>query len=65
MARVLIVVDGGFEDLELYYPKLRLIEAGHHVHVATPDGQPREGKHGYTSVADLAIVDARVVQRAA
>jgi protease I len=59
VARVLMVVDEGFEDLELYYPKLRLIEAGHQVHVATPDGQPRKGKHDYTVAADQAIVDAR------
>ncbi len=58
MSKVLLVVDEGFEDLELYYPKLRLIEAGHTVHVATPDGEPRTGKHGYSATADLAITDA-------
>jgi protease I len=60
MAKVLMLVDEGFEDLELFYPKLRLIEAGHSVHVATPDGGPRSGKHEYTAVADMAIpeVDA-------
>lgn len=57
MAKVLMLVDEGFEDLELYYPKLRLIEAGHQVHVATPDGQPRSGKHEYSAAADLAIPD--------
>lgn len=60
MARVLIMVDDGFEDLELYYPRYRLIEAGHDVHVATPDGQPRTGKHEYTIAADLAISDVDV-----
>jgi protease I len=60
LARVLLMVDDGFEDLELFYPKLRLIEAGHQVHVATPDGGPRTGKHGYTVAADLAIGDASV-----
>ena len=58
MSKVLLMVDEGFEDLELYYPKLRLIEAGHTPHVATPDGGPRTGKHGYTAAADLAIPDA-------
>lgn len=58
MSKVLLVVDEGFEDLELYYPKLRLIEDGHVVHVATPDGGPRTGKHGYTVTADLALSDA-------
>jgi protease I len=55
MAKVLMLVDDGYEDLELYYPKLRLIEAGHTVHVATPDGEPRSGKHEYSASADLAI----------
>jgi protease I len=50
-------VEEGFEDLELYYPKLRLIEAGHVAHVATPDGRPRSGKRGYQIAADLAIGD--------
>ncbi|NIP35641.1 MAG: DJ-1/PfpI/YhbO family deglycase/protease [Thermoplasmata archaeon] len=58
MSRVLLIVDEGFEDLELYYPKLRLIEAGHTAHVATPDGKPRSGKRGYSAAADLAIPDA-------
>lgn len=60
MARVLLMIDSGFEDLELYYPKLRLIEAGHEVAVATPDGQPRIGKHEYSASADMAIRDVDV-----
>jgi len=58
MARILMLVEDGFEDLELYYPRLRLIEAGHQVQVATPGGGPRTGKHGYTIAADLAVADA-------
>lgn len=58
MSRILIVVEEGFEDLELYYPKLRLLEEGHQVRVATPDGRPRTGKRGYTIAADLAMADA-------
>jgi protease I len=57
MANVLLVVEDGFEDLELYYPKLRLVEAGHVAHVATPDGEPRSGKRGYPIAADLALGD--------
>jgi protease I len=60
MALVLMMVDNGFEDLELYYPKLRLIEAGHQVEVATPDGMPRTGKHEYAVAADLSIDDVDV-----
>ena len=34
--RILIFVEDAYEDLELWYPKLRLIEAGIHVTVAGP-----------------------------
>jgi protease I len=55
MARVALLVEEGFEDLELWYPKLRLIEAGHEALVVTPDGKPRSGKHGYPANPDLAM----------
>ena len=35
--RILIIVGDIYEDLELWYPKLRLIEAGAEVVVAGPD----------------------------
>jgi len=34
--RYLILVDHDYEDLELWYPKLRLIEAGAHTVVPAP-----------------------------
>ena len=34
--RILIFVEESYEDLELWYPKLRLIEAGHQVTIAAP-----------------------------
>ena len=41
-------VDDVYEDLELWYPKLRLEEAGHQVTVAGPEAdQTYRGKHGY------------------
>ena len=56
--RVLIFVGDDYEDLELWYPKLRLIEAGVHVVVA---GQQTEkvyrGKNGYPCKSDAAIND--------
>lgn len=55
-ARLLIFVGDSYEDLELWYPKLRLIEAGAHVTVAGPKGETRyAGKHGYPCVSDAAI----------
>lgn len=58
--RVLILVGDIYEDLELWYPKLRLIEAGAEVVVAGPEaGAHYAGKHGYPCVSDAAIRDMR------
>ena len=51
--RYLILVDHDYEDLELWYPKLRLIEAGAQVLVAGPEAnQFYKGKHGYPCRSD-------------
>jgi protease I len=56
--RVLMFVEDVYEDLELWYPKLRLQEAGAHVTVAGPEeGRKYQGKHGYPCTADAAIAD--------
>jgi protease I len=56
--RLLMFVEDIYEDLELWYPKLRLTEAGAHVTVAGPQmGRTYAGKHSYPCVADAAIVD--------
>lgn len=58
--RALMFVDDVYEDLELWYPKLRMIEAGAEVVVAGPAaGRRYSGKHGYPCVADAAIGDMR------
>lgn len=58
--RVLILVDDIYEDLELWYPKLRLIEAGADVVVAGPQaGKRYAGKHSYPCVSDAAIAEMR------
>ena len=45
-----------FEDLEVWYPKLRLIEAGVEVVLAGPQaGRRYAGKHGYPCISDTAI----------
>jgi protease I len=54
--RILIFVDDIYEDLELWYPKLRLIEAGARVVVAGPKAKETyRGKHSYPCTADAAI----------
>lgn len=56
--RILMFVEDVYEDLELWYPKLRLLEAGALVTVAGPKaGAKYAGKHGYPCVADAAIAD--------
>lgn len=56
--RMLTVVGEHYEDLELWYPKLRLEEAGGHVTVAGPiQGRTYSGKHGYPCTSDAAIAD--------
>lgn len=58
--RVLVFVDDVYEDLELWYPKLRLQEAGAEVVVAGPKaGQVYSGKHGYPCRSDAAIGEIR------
>lgn len=56
--RVLALVGDEYEDLELWYPKLRLEEAGAHVTVAgAMQGRTYSGKHGYPCTSDAAIGD--------
>jgi len=56
---VLAFVDDIYEDLELWYPKLRLEEAGYAVRLAAREVKTYAGKHGYPAMADLLIEDAR------
>ncbi len=56
----LMFVDDVYEDLELWYPKYRLQEAGAQVIIAGPKaGACYSGKHGYPCVSDAAIEDMR------
>jgi protease I len=55
---VLLLVDDGFEDMELMYPKYRLEEAGYEAVVAGPEaGNLYHGKHGYPCASDVALAD--------
>jgi protease I len=56
MQRILSIIDHDYEDLELWYPKLRLEEEGWKVTVAGPRAGTRyDGKHGYPCSADASI----------
>jgi len=56
---VLAFLDEIYEDLELWYPKLRLEEAGYALKCAAPEIKTYAGKHGYPAAADLLLADAR------
>lgn len=54
--RILVLVGDIYEDLELWYPKLRMIEAGAEVVVAGPEaGNIYAGKNGYPCKSDIAL----------
>ncbi len=56
--KFLFFVGDIYEDLELWYPKLRLIEAGGEVTIAGPDsGKVYAGKNGYPCLSDASICD--------
>ena len=56
--RFLIFVGDIYEDLELWYPHLRLQEAGAESILAGPEaGAKYAGKNGYPAVSDVAIRD--------
>jgi protease I len=56
---LLAFLDDVYEDLELWYPKLRLEEAGHPLRCAAPEIRTYTGKHGYPARSDLLLADAR------
>jgi len=58
--RVCILCEQDFQDLEVLYPKLRLIEAGYKVVVAGLGAKEYKGKYGYpvNADADLRTLDA-------
>jgi protease I len=58
MARtILILVGPEYEDLEVWYPKLRLEEAGFEVKLAGTGEREYRGKHGYPCPVDGRVQD--------
>ncbi|MEX0653162.1 MAG: type 1 glutamine amidotransferase domain-containing protein [Phycisphaeraceae bacterium] len=58
--KVLIFVGNEYEDLELQYPKYRLLEARADVVVAGLEADTLyKGKHGYPQKSDAAVIDLR------
>jgi protease I len=60
MRRIAAVVDDLYEDLELWYPRIRLQEEGWQVLVAGPQaGRTYAGKHGYPCTAEAGFAELR------
>jgi protease I len=58
--KVLIFVGDIYEDMELWYPKIRLTEAGAEVVTAgLQAGATYKGKHGYPCTADAALSEVK------
>jgi protease I len=51
----LIMTADKFEDMELFFPLFRLLEAGWHVDVAAPTKEEIGGEHGYSIRPSLTI----------
>lgn len=61
--RVAVLVEEIYEDLELWYPALRLQEAGAEVSIIGPRaGETYKSKHGYPAKADLGMDEAQASQ---
>ena len=57
--QLLAFVDDIYEDLELWYPKLRLEEAGFTTRLVATELKTFTGKHGYPAKADLLLSDVQ------
>ena len=58
--RVAVLVEKFYEDLELWYPVLRLREAGCDVKIVGPKaGESYPSKHGYPAKADVSASDVK------
>lgn len=57
--RVAILVENLYEDLELWYPKLRLAEEGGRTSVIGPKADTYASKHGYPVKADAGVDDVK------
>ena len=55
---LLAFVDEIYEDLELWYPKLRFEEAGYAMRLGALELKTFKGKHGYPATSELLLKDA-------
>ena len=55
MSKIAILCTNGYEDLEMHYPRIRLIEGGHEVEVVGLTHDKIVGKNGYSFIPDKSI----------
>jgi protease I len=55
--RAIVLTADKFEDMELFVPYFRLLDAGARVDIAAPNMDDIGGEHGYTITPDLVIDD--------
>ena len=56
--KIAFLATDGYEDLELHYPRLRLLEAGYNTELISLSKREIKGKWGYPFRPDLTINDA-------
>lgn len=57
--RILFFAEDMYEDLELWYPKIRLTEEGATTVIAAPEVRVFRGKNGYPVKAEVSVNDVR------
>jgi len=57
--KILFFAEEMYEDLELWYPKIRLTEEGARTVVAAPEMRIYSGKNGYPVKVDVSVNDVR------
>src|SRR6056297_420075 len=55
MSKIAILCTNGYEDLEMHYPRIRLVEAGHQVEVVSLSHDKIIEKNGYPYIPDKSI----------
>ena len=56
--KIALLATDGYEDLELHYPRIRLLEAGHKAELISLSKKEIIGKWGYPCRPDLSIDNA-------